>query len=175
MLSHSATLQEIIGKLTSKTIPVDQGRSLEHTRTCKADPEIINKSEFLLLSLISLQTIICVCFTWCGSEMQTWPQTGGHTEQGLSLMRSSWSSLSSSLSVSMTSSRAIWRPPLTILALSSFLRLTSPSSHTASLSSLPSGQSWNQRTLSFVFCFYKLGLKLCYNENNVTIPGFLSW
>ena len=63
MLSHSATLQEIIGKLTSKTIPVDQGRNLEHTRTCKADPEIINKSEFLLLSLISLQTIICVCFT----------------------------------------------------------------------------------------------------------------
>ena len=46
ILSHSATLQEIIGKLTSKTIPVDQGRSLEHTRTCKADPEIVNKSEF---------------------------------------------------------------------------------------------------------------------------------
>ena len=49
MLSHSATLQEIMGKLTSKTIPVDQGRNLEHTRTCNADPEIVNKSEFNFL------------------------------------------------------------------------------------------------------------------------------
>ena len=38
---HSA---EDNGKLTSKTIPVDQGRSLEHTRTCNADP--VNKSGF---------------------------------------------------------------------------------------------------------------------------------
>ena len=57
MLSHSATLQEIIGKLTSKTIPVDQGRNLEHTRTCNADPKIVNKFNFLS------NNYLYVCFT----------------------------------------------------------------------------------------------------------------
>ena len=76
--------------------------------------------------------------------MQTWPQTGGHTEQGLSLIMSPLSSWLSPLTVSMTSSLWIWRSPLTTLALLSLPLLTRLVSHTSAISSLPSGQSCNQ-------------------------------
>ena len=36
------------------------------------------------------------------------------------------------------------------------------------------GTILESENLVFEFGFYKLGLQLCYNVNNVTIPGFLS-